>query len=378
MADFAIGDRVEVRWQAALFDAEVIHVHSPGKVDVVYDFDGSVGIFLTVEEHGLKLVGDEEKKGGGGGKKKKVCSVGGCSNNVHSRGLCPHHGRKPCSVDGCSTKAHARGLCWKHGALGECLREGCTSAARNKGRLCSKHTVKLSCADPDCDTPQVLGKFVCIKHGAYGYCTTDACISNAISSRGKCTKHDSKTCSADGCSTDASGRGLCKKHGGRGFCSFNKCTSAVQARGRCAKHGGGRKKMCKEEGCATLAKARGVCAKHGAHGTCTIEGCATNAQSTSAHCRKHGGGNQKPCSVAGCTTTSQRKGLCHKHGGGPGECVFGGCTNQMVGSMWKTCVTHGGLGHCAYTEEGGDDVLAGKCLTPAIKSGGNCRKHTSK
>lgn len=46
-----------------------------------------------------------------------------------------------------------------------CLREGCTTHAVKTGRLCFKHTVKLSCADPDCETPQVLGKFVCTKHG---------------------------------------------------------------------------------------------------------------------------------------------------------------------------------------------------------------------
>ena len=65
MAGYSIGDRVEVRWQAELFDAAVIHVHSPGSVDVEYDIDGSVGVFLTAEEHGLKLLGDEEMKGGG-------------------------------------------------------------------------------------------------------------------------------------------------------------------------------------------------------------------------------------------------------------------------------------------------------------------------
>ena len=36
-----------MRWGAELFDAAVIHVHSAGKVDVVYDIAGSVGIFLT-------------------------------------------------------------------------------------------------------------------------------------------------------------------------------------------------------------------------------------------------------------------------------------------------------------------------------------------
>ena len=42
-----------------LFDAEVLHVHSAGKVDAVYDIDNSVGVFLTVKEHGLKLLADE-------------------------------------------------------------------------------------------------------------------------------------------------------------------------------------------------------------------------------------------------------------------------------------------------------------------------------
>ena len=63
MSDYSIGDRVEVRWQAELFDAAVTEVHPSGKVDVKYDIDGSAGIFLTAEVHGLKLVGEEEKKG---------------------------------------------------------------------------------------------------------------------------------------------------------------------------------------------------------------------------------------------------------------------------------------------------------------------------
>ena len=55
MADFSIGDRVEVRWQAGAFAAKVVHVHAGGEVDVLYDIDGSVGLFLTAKEHGLKL-----------------------------------------------------------------------------------------------------------------------------------------------------------------------------------------------------------------------------------------------------------------------------------------------------------------------------------
>ena len=65
-------DRVKVRWQAKAFNAAVIHVHAAGKVDVEYDIDGSVGIFLTAKEHGLKLLGDEEKKGGGRGRGRRA------------------------------------------------------------------------------------------------------------------------------------------------------------------------------------------------------------------------------------------------------------------------------------------------------------------
>ena len=43
MANYSIGDRVEVRWEAELLDAAVTHVHSSGKVDVVYDIDNRRG-----------------------------------------------------------------------------------------------------------------------------------------------------------------------------------------------------------------------------------------------------------------------------------------------------------------------------------------------
>ena len=78
--DYAIGNRVEVRWKAKPFAATVIHVHSAGTVDVVYDIDGSVGVSLTAEAHGLRLLPDEEKKAGGGAK-KKVCEVDGCTGS---------------------------------------------------------------------------------------------------------------------------------------------------------------------------------------------------------------------------------------------------------------------------------------------------------
>ena len=41
MAGYSIDDRLDVRWQTKPFYAAVINVHSPGKVDVVYDIDAA-------------------------------------------------------------------------------------------------------------------------------------------------------------------------------------------------------------------------------------------------------------------------------------------------------------------------------------------------
>ena len=223
MADYSIGDRVEVRWQAEPFAAKVVHVHIPGKVDVVYDIDGSVGIFLTVEEHGLKLLGDEEKKGRGG--KRKVCVVGGCPNEARRKGqLCIKHGGKPCSVDGCSAKALSRGLCRKHDSKTvACSTEGCSNIAKGRG-VCSKHGTKKICSFNNCTTAAV-ARGRCYKHGAYGTCKFEGCTSNAQGGSSHCKKHGGgyKPCSVAGCTTNSVRKGLCKKHGG-GECGKKKIT----------------------------------------------------------------------------------------------------------------------------------------------------------
>eukprot|EP00729_Bicosta_minor_P004223 gene4223-biopygen8033 len=349
--DYSIGDRVEVLLEQKLHTAEVRAVYNSGKVDVVYDADASVGYLL-----------------------------------------------KPCSVEGCTTTSKARGLCDKHGAKGKCVQMGCVTNARKRGGHCKKHSKKVACAHPNCSTPLIPGKGVCTKHGAFGICTAWGCITNAREGKkGLCKKHakDKATCSAPDCSNGVIARGLCSAHGARGFCSmngcntgavkdglctkhgakkictFNDCTTAAQSRGVCWRHGGGsmRTKVCDIEGCKTLAHARGRCVRHGAYGWCTVDGCTTPAAQGFEHCVAHGGGKKKkPCSVAGCTTTSHRKGLCGKHGGGKDECQIAGCTNQMYGFL-KTCKKHGGSGYCQHPSG---------CIGPATKYGANCKKHTKK
>eukprot|EP00729_Bicosta_minor_P011519 gene11519-biopygen27008 len=173
----------------------------------------------------------------------------------------------------------------------------------------------------------------------------------------------------NGCNTGAVKDGLCFKHGANGICTFNDCTTAAHSRGFCARHGGGKTKVCDIDGCKTLAQARGRCARHGAHGWCKVDGCTTPAAQGFEHCIAHGGGKKrKPCSVAGCTTHSNRKGLCVKHGVGSDKCRVAGCTNHSYGFL-KTCPKHGGRGYCQHSSG---------CIAPATKYGANCYKHTKK
>ena len=273
-----------------------------------------------------------------------VCLVDGCPNNISARGLCWAHFRKPCSIEGCTSQAIARGFCGKHGANGKCVKMGCVTNARGGGGHCSKHSKKVTCAAPNCSTPERIGKGVCVKHGAYGICTAWGCKTNAYSgkkglclthskdkptcstsgcsnvvvARGLCDKHGARGfCSTAGCGSGAVKDGLCKKHGANGFCTFDDCTTAAHSRGLCSRHGGGSSKVCDIEGCETLAKARGRCRKHGAFGWCKVDGCATPAAQGFEHCTAHGGGKKKkPCSVAGCIALSRVRGVCCKHGGG--------------------------------------------------------------
>ena len=71
MVDYSIGDRVEVRYKAKLYDAAVIHVRSAGTADVLYNIDASIGIYLTAKDHRLKCVAVE--KSGVGKKGEAYC-----------------------------------------------------------------------------------------------------------------------------------------------------------------------------------------------------------------------------------------------------------------------------------------------------------------
>ena len=57
------------------------------------------------------------------------------------------------------------------------------------------------------------------------------------------------------------------------------------------------RKPCSVEGCSTLAQKRGLCSKHGGYTRCREEGCEKATQSGGLCIAHGGGGNRKPCSV---------------------------------------------------------------------------------
>ena len=237
-----------------------------------------------------------------------------------ARGLCARHGggrTKVCNFKGCKTLTAAQGRCVKHGAHGWCKFSGCTLAASSGFEHCVAHGGKkrTPCSVAGC-TAIAVARDRCCKHGAHGWCKVDGCFTPAARTFEHCIKHGGrkkkKPCSVVGCTTTSVRMGLCWKHG--------------------------RTKVCRLEGCATSAMARDLCCKYGAYGWCKVDGCSTPAARGFEHCIKHGGGKKKPCSVAGCTTTCIRKGLCWKHGGRGGECRIAGCTTISVTKLLEGCV----------------------------------------
>eukprot|EP00729_Bicosta_minor_P032835 gene32835-biopygen27606 len=279
--------------------------------------------------------------------KQEGSAVHTAGSRARWKAASPKHTREACAANTAQVASALKsGVCVKHGAFGICTAWGCkTNAAPGKKGHCMKHSK---------DKPT---------------CSTSGC-SNGVAARGLCEKHGARgLCSTAGCDTGAVKDGLCRKHGAHGFCTFDDCTTAAHSRGSCSRHSGGRTKVCDIEGCKSLAKARGRCARHGAYGWCKGDGCTTPAAQGFAHCIAHGGGKKKkPCSVAGCTTNSSKRGLCGKHGGGNDECKIAGCTSQSYGFL-KTCKTHGGSGYCQHPSG---------CIAPATKYGANCTKHTKK
>ena len=100
------------------------------------------------------------------------CSVDGCTNSVNSKGgVCKSHGPR-CSVDGCNNNANTKGVCQSHGP--RCPVDGCTNNVNSKGVCKPCHGALNGCC-PECRyvfTPDDGTAYVRAKTGARTYCLT--------------------------------------------------------------------------------------------------------------------------------------------------------------------------------------------------------------
>ena len=219
MSGYTIGDRVEVQWQGELFAATVIRIHeAEGACDAAYEIDGSVGMFLNAEEHGLKVLPDRPEKA-----EAEIAGARGNSVDHHCNGgneaiISEVVSKRPPRLDKSDTEEvgsapEAGGLAaheqTDRGSIRKmCSTVGCSSFAQ-KNRLCKKHGDK---------------------------CNTSGCTANVVA-RGVCTKHGANgLCSAQGCTTNVRARGLCHKHGANGLCAAKGCTANAYVRGVCQTH----------------------------------------------------------------------------------------------------------------------------------------------
>jgi hypothetical protein len=252
----AVGARVEVLWEGALYAAVVTRCHTTGKYDVVYEKGETTGTFLTFEEHRLLPLKEGEKVEGAEVEvTDEEADMTDDDDDVEEkevgRGDEEEEEGEPlvkqkkvwvnttCLMEGCTKQAACRGVCILHGAYGMCLTGDCTAMALNKTQLCHKHGANGVCTVPGCAT-KAQARWLCRKHGggSQARCVHPGCTTNAAR-RGLCTKHGGYgLCRAPDCPTNARpGRaGLCFKHSKFKICPEPDCTSKVQVRGWCKKH----------------------------------------------------------------------------------------------------------------------------------------------
>jgi len=133
------------------------------------------------------------------GAKVKTCSHEGCNKHVQKGGVCMRHGAKvkkyTCTHEGCTNQVVKEGVCIKHGAVQKkrkiCSHKGCTNYVQNSG-VCTKHGAKvITCSHKGCNKYAQKGG-VCMMHGAVvkrTMCTVEGCTSRARGKDGVCTKH---------------------------------------------------------------------------------------------------------------------------------------------------------------------------------------------
>ena len=142
-----------------------------------------------------------------------------------------------------------------------------------------------------------------------------------------------KCISSDDSSTDNHSNGFTRQvrkkesHGEKKLCWLEGCTSFATGGGVCYQHRHKRKR-CRHEGCTNQARQGRLCCRHGAKMTrCSHEGC-TNQVVKNGVCLTHGA-KVKTCMHEGCSKAAQRGGVCYRHGAKAKTCRYEGCTTMQ-------------------------------------------------
>ncbi|ETW07235.1 hypothetical protein H310_01801 [Aphanomyces invadans] len=128
-------------------------------------------------------------------------------------------------------------------------------------------TTLASCIFNGCTRPASLSldaTYKCAFHWHRARCLASPTCFNQVFARHRCVRHGGrKQCQVDGCYLNARLGSVCSKHGASAamrVCTHPGCTTRASARKKCIKHGGGR--PCQAFGCTAHARTRGYCRKH--------------------------------------------------------------------------------------------------------------------
>jgi len=320
MSRYTIGDRVEVLWQGELFAATVIYIHeAEGACDAAYEIDDSVGVFLTAEEHGLKLLPDRPEEAeppplsrfgrdSGGetstGRSASPSSLSETSDSSASSSVevVPRTPWQPPPI------GFSNGNGFKAGKEAEKEAEKEVEKGDLRSRTMPKQNtyaydsgIKQEAAVPQQTTIEAASASVAVStagataaaNGLYNLvyemernkeATTKEIqqgfhlISQAsIKQRDVLIKdvddrYKGQRAAVEAQIAELEGIATRSEAGRKKMCLMDDCTNKVNARGLCDHHG---RKPCSVEGCATTAAAHGLCNKHGARGKCVKASCTT-------------------------------------------------------------------------------------------------------
>jgi hypothetical protein len=97
-----------------------------------------------------------------------------------------------CGQEGCYKQNGGNGKCFTHGGGFKCIKDGCNTAVKTKGKPCVAHgNVRKNCIHEGCKAKARI-RDLCSLHGGYAICAHPSCEERATTRSPMCTNHTSK------------------------------------------------------------------------------------------------------------------------------------------------------------------------------------------